>query len=79
VPISKEQLYQVLVKGLPNAIIEINDLVGDENHYSITVTDSVFVNKNRVGQHKIVNDILKDLLKNTLHAVQIKTIIPKDK
>ncbi len=75
-PISKEQLHKVLITSLPNATIEIVDLVGDENHYSITITDSVFVNKNRVGQHKIVNDILKDLLKNTLHAVQIKTLTP---
>ena len=46
---------EVLIKdALPDAIIEIQDLAGDGNHYSATVTSSQFSGKSKIEQHKIV-------------------------
>ena len=75
-PVLQDKIEQTLLSALPNAKIEINDLVGDQNHYQITITDEIFINKTKIAQHRIVNEILKDLLKMDLHAMQLKTLTP---
>jgi stress-induced morphogen len=75
-PISQQQLQQLLQSAFPDADIDIKDLVGDQDHYSITITDSSFANKTKIMQHKMVNLALESVLKtNILHAAQIKTIV----
>ena len=65
---------EVLIKeALPDAIVEIQDLAGDNNHYSATVTSAKFSGKNRIEQHKIVYKKKKKKMGNELHALAIKT------
>ena len=65
---------EVLIKeAMPDAVIEIQDLAGDGNHYSATVTSSKFSGKSKIEQHKIVYDSLKGKMGNELHALAIKT------
>lgn len=72
-PIAKEKLAEILNQSFPTAKIEIIDLVGDENHYSVSVTDKIFSGKSRIEQHKLVNKALTDYLGYSLHAMQLKT------
>ena len=53
--------------------IEIKDLMGDNNHYSATITSSQFAGKNKIEQHKMVYNSLKGKMGNELHALAIKT------
>lgn len=62
--------------AFPNAYIELQDLAGDDNHYSITVTDESFKGKTRVAQHKMVFDALGGHVGTTLHALAIITKVP---
>jgi len=65
---------EVLIKeALPNAVVEIQDLAGDNNHYSAIVTSSEFSGKSKIQQHKMVYDSLKGKMGNELHALSIKT------
>ena len=65
---------EVLIKAaLPDAIIEIQDLAGDGNHYSATVTSPQFLGKSKIEQHKMVYNSLKGKMGNELHALAIKT------
>ena len=65
---------EVLIKeSFPDAIIEIQDLAGDGNHYSATITSSKFSGKSKIEQHKMVYDSLKGKMGNELHALAIKT------
>ena len=74
-PITKDNLLTLLKKSFPDADINIHSLVDDNDHYSITIIDSSFLNQNKIMQHKMVNKALESVLKtNILHAVQIKTI-----
>ena len=62
------------IKGaLPDATIEIQDLAGDGNHYSATVSSAKFKGKSKIEQHKIVYSSLKGKMGNELHALAIKT------
>jgi len=68
------ELQTLVQNTLPDAIIEIKDLAGDDNHYSITVKSEQFRNKSRLEQHQIVYSALQDKMGTILHALQIKTI-----
>lgn len=71
--ISQENLYHLISQSFPDAKIEITDLAGDNDHYSVKITDQSFLGKSRIEQHKMVNNALKDCLGGQLHALQIKT------
>ncbi len=74
-PISQQDLNNLLTERFPEAKIEITDLAGDSDHYSVQITDKSFFGKTRIAQHKIVNEALKGILGTTLHALQIKTSV----
>ena len=65
---------EILIKeSFPDAIIEIQDLAGDGNHYSATVISSKFSGKTKIQQHKMVYDSLRGKMGNELHALALKT------
>ena len=68
-----KEIEKHIKEALPDAIIEIQDLAGDGNHYSATVTSSRFKGKSKIEQHKIVYSALKGKMGNELHALAIKT------
>ena len=48
-----KEIESLIKEGLPDAKVEIQDLAGDGNHYSATVTSSEFSGKSKIEQHKI--------------------------
>jgi len=72
-----KEIEKHIKEALPDAIIEIQDLAGDGNHYSATVTSSQFAGKNKIEQHKMVYNSLSEELKEELHALSIKTMEEK--
>ena len=68
-----KEIEKYIMDALPDAIVEIQDLAGDGNHYSATVTSSSFSGKSRIEQHKMVYNSLKGKMGNELHALAIKT------
>ena len=68
-----KEIEKLIKEALPNAIVEIQDLAGDGNHYSATVTSSEFSGKTKIEQHKIVYNSLKGKMGNELHALMLKT------
>jgi stress-induced morphogen len=76
--IEAETLRTALLASFADATIEIEDLVGDQDHYSVVITSAQFQGKSLVAQHKMVNDALKFCLGGQLHALKIKTIIKKE-
>ena len=74
---SAHDIESMVQKALPDATIELKDLAGDNDHFSITVTSGLFEGKTRVQQHKMVFDALGGGMGTTLHALQIKTKVGK--
>ena len=68
-----KEIESLIKETFPDAIIEIQDLAGDGNHYSATVTSSQFVGKTKIQQHKMVYDSLKGKMGKELHALALKT------
>ena len=63
----------LILKAIPDATIEIKDLMGDNNHYSATIKSSVFDGMNKIDQHKLVYKSLQGKMGNELHALSIIT------
>ncbi len=68
-----KEIEKLIKESIPDALVEIQDLAGDGNHYSATISSSVFVGKSKIEQHKIVYASLKGKMGNELHALAIKT------
>ena len=72
-PMKKEEIQLLIKESIPDADIIIEDIRGDENHYSATVTSKSFQGLSKINQHKMVYESLKGKMGNELHALMLKT------
>tara|TARA_B100000029_G_scaffold261908_1_gene258115 strand:- start:948 stop:1178 length:231 start_codon:yes stop_codon:yes gene_type:complete len=68
-----KEIENLIKETITDATVEIQDLAGDGNHYSATITSSQFLGKSKIEQHKMVYNSLKGKMGNELHALAIKT------
>ncbi len=73
----ENEIKEMIKTALPDAHIKITDLKGDGDHYAAEVTSVQFIGKTRVQQHKMVYNALTGM-GDILHALALKTIIPKE-
>lgn len=73
---SAREIEELLRAALPDALITIEDLAGDGDHYAAHVVSSAFVGKSRVQQHQIVYDALRGRMGGQLHALALQTSAP---
>ena len=45
---------KLIKESIPDASVEIKDLMGDNNHYAATIKSKLFNNLNKIDQHKLV-------------------------
>jgi stress-induced morphogen len=70
-----ENLKEILLREFPDSLVEIQDLKGDGQHISCFIQSSIFKEKTRVEQHRLVYKTLKSFIGEKIHAVVIKTAI----
>ena len=68
-----KEIKDLILQGIPDATIEIKDLMGDNNHYSATIKSSVFKGMSKIEQHKMIYKSLKGKMGNELHALSLTT------
>ena len=68
-----KEIETLIKESISDAVVEIEDLAGDVNHYSATITSKEFSGKSKIEQHKMVYNSLKGKMGNELHALAIKT------
>ena len=68
-----EEIKKLIKESIPDATIEIKDLMGDSNHYAAVIKSSRFNNISKIEQHKLVYKSLKGKMGNELHAFSITT------
>ena len=72
-PLAKIEIERMIKEAIPDASVEIKDLMGDSNHYAATIKSKMFNNLSKIDQHKLVYKSLKDKMGNELHALSITT------
>ena len=71
-PIEKQELIETIKAALPNAEVEAQDLVGDNDHWSVVVKDASFAGLSRIEQHRKIQAAVEG---KNIHALQIKTLV----
>ena len=69
---------EALIKAaLPDALVTIEDLAGDGDHYAATVVSDTFRGLSRVKQHQLVFAALRGRMGGELHAHALQTSAPE--
>ena len=72
--IKLEEIKSLIKEAIPDAEVTIEDLAGDENHYSATIKSKIFSGKSKIDQHKIVYKALRGKMGNEPHALALNTM-----
>ena len=68
-----EEIETSIKNAIPDAIITIEDLAGDNDHYKATVLSKSFAGLSRIKQHQAVYNALGGMAGTTLHALALTT------
>ena len=71
--LAADEIKKLIMLSIPDASIEIKDLMGDNNHYSAVIKSKMFNGLSKIEQHKLVYKSLKGKMGNELHALSITT------
>ena len=73
-----QTIAEMIREGIPGAVVKIEDLRGDGEHYSAQVVSPAFKGLSRVQQHQLVYKSLQGKMGGELHALAIHTAPTKD-
>jgi len=73
----EDEIISMIKEALPDAIIEMTDLAGDNDHWKAVITSAAFIGKSRVAQHQMVYAALKGNMGGVLHALALETRTPE--
>ena len=73
-----DAIKQLIQSRLPDAVVEIRDLAGDDNHYAATIVSSEFTGLNRLQRHRLIYEALDGSMEagGALHALALTTLTP---
>ena len=71
--LTSKQITEMIKKQLPDALVEITDLKGDNNHYHAKVQSKEFKGLSKIKQHQLVYKALGNHMGSTLHALMLTT------
>jgi len=71
------EIERLIKEALPGAVVVIEDLRGDGDHYAAHVTAAQFEGKSRIQQHQMVYQALRGKMGDQLHALALQTAVPK--
>ena len=74
----RKRSEKLIKAALPDALLEIQDLAGDGDHYAAKVVSEAFRGKTRVQQHQIVYRALGDRMREEIHALSMRTLTPAE-
>jgi stress-induced morphogen len=72
--ITAEEITEMVIQGIGDASVHLEDLTGGQDHWSATIISDAFAGVSRVRQHQMVYATLAEPLKGPLHALQLRTL-----
>ena len=71
--ITVDEVRKLVLRGFPDAAVEVSDMTGTLDHFDITITSQTFAGKPLIEQHRMVYAVLDAEMKDRIHAVQLHT------
>jgi stress-induced morphogen len=75
-PMDPGEIERLIKESMPDAVVSIQDLAGDGDHYAAHVVSAAFEGKSRVQQHQMVYQALQGRMGGELHALALQTAVP---
>lgn len=72
-PMTGEEITARIKTAIPDALITLEDLAGDNDHWKVIVVSASFAGKSRVVQHQMVYAAFGKDMGTTLHALAVET------
>ena len=76
-PMDPGEIERLIMDSMPDAVVSIQDLAGDGDHYAAHIVSSAFEGKSRVQQHQMVYQALQGRMGGELHALALQTAVPE--
>ena len=70
----EKKIEQKLKKTLKDAKIFIQDMTGANDHFNVIIICDIFQGLSLIEQHRLIYDILSDMITKEIHALQLKTL-----
>ncbi len=77
-PMDPGEIERLIKDSMPDAVVSIQDLAGDGDHFAAHVVSSAFKGKSRVQQHQMIYQALQGRMGGELHALALQTAAPED-
>ena len=75
---TKQDIFEKLTEKFPKSKIEIVDMTGQSNHFSLFILSDSFDNMSLIDRHKLIYSIFSKELTTEIHALQIKAYTPSE-
>jgi len=76
--VKPELIAERIRAALPDAIVELDDLTGTEDHWRATIVSAAFADKSLVQRHRLVMAALAEELKGPIHALTLDLKTPSE-
>ncbi len=73
-----EEIKQRIEAAIPEARAEVEDYTGGGDHFRATVVSPAFAGRSRIEQHKLVYGVFGDEIGGPIHALSLKTLVPRE-
>ncbi len=72
--ITAEEIKGLIEAGLPGARVQVR---GDGHHFEAVIQSGAFAGKTPIQQHQLVYATLGDRMREQIHALSLKTLLPE--
>ncbi|MDA8361270.1 MAG: BolA/IbaG family iron-sulfur metabolism protein [Gammaproteobacteria bacterium] len=72
--ITAEEIKGLIEAGLPGARVQVH---GDGHHFEAVIRSGAFAGKTPIQQHQLVYATLGDRMREQIHALSLKTLLPE--
>jgi stress-induced morphogen len=67
-------LRMLVESAFPTATVEVVDTTGGGDHFDLLIVDDRFGGMSLLQRHRLVYDVLGDLMRAEIHALSLRTV-----
>jgi stress-induced morphogen len=76
--VKPEAIAEKIRLALPDAVVELKDLTGTEDHWQATIVSAGFAGRTMLERHRLVMAALSDEMKGPIHALTLDLKAPDE-
>ena len=73
-----EAITERIRAAIPDAVVELKDLTGTEDHWDARIVSTAFAGKSLIQRHRLVMAALAEELKGPIHALTMDLKTPDE-